>query len=381
MRKPDTKGLRTWIEVDSKALKHNYRLFRSLIGSKVKLGIVAKSNAYGHDFLQFSQLLDKWGADFIILDSIVEALAVRKVGVKKPILVLGYTLPVRVKEALSRDISLTISTHNGLKNAVRVAKGAKRKIKIHIKVDTGLSRQGFLPQDMDKVLRYLKSNSKHLIVEGLYTHFSGAKDPNKTSGVKKQLKTFDKWVKKSGENGLHPIIHSANTGATILFPETHLDMVRVGIGAYGIWPAEETWKGAHKKLSLKPALTWKTIISEIKDLPKGSKIGYEGTETLKRKSKIAICPVGYWHGYSRRLSSTGYILVCGKRAKILGLISMDIIVIDITNIKGIVEGDEVVLLGKQGKGEISLKELSDIEGTSRYETTTCLNPLMKRIYI
>ena len=381
MNKKGTDGLRTWIEIDTKALRHNLEVFRAIVPRTTMLGAIVKSNAYGHDLFQFAKAVEKFGVDWIIVDSIVEALALRKDGIQTLLLVLGYTLPTRIKEAIGHNISLTISSLKNLKAATRIARKNRRPIKVHIKIDTGLSRQGFLIKDQKTVVETLKRNERWVKVEGLYTHFSAAQDPASSRSVNGQLEIFRTWIDLFREHEFDPIVHAAATAATLLFSETHFNMVRVGIGMYGLWPSIETKKHLRNKIVLTPVLTWKTIVSEVKLLPKGTSVGYDGAETLFRDSKLAICPIGYWHGYNRRFSSVGHVLVKGQRAKVIGRVSMDMIVVDVSSIPSIKEGSEVVLLGKQGRAEVTPYEMAALSGTSHYEITTCLNPLIKRLYI
>ncbi len=381
MNKGISEGLRTWIEINTKALKHNFQVFRTIISKTTMLGAVVKSNAYGHDLFQFARAVEKLDADWIIVDSIVEASALRKDKIKKSLLVLGYTLPSRMKEAIKYDISLTISSFENLKAAISTAKKLKRRLRVHIKVDTGLSRQGFLPKDQEQAIKMLIRNQRWIETEGLYTHFSAAKDPASSKNVDKQLEIFKTWINLLRKQHLKPIIHAAATAATLLFPKTHFDMVRIGIGLYGLWPSDETRISSKEKFPLKPILTWKTIVSEIKSLPKGTSIGYDNTEKLLKNSKLAICPVGYWHGYSRRFSSVGHVLIKGQMTKVMGRVSMDMIIIDVSAIPVVREGDEVVLLGKQGQEEITPYEMAALADTSWYEIITCLNPLIKRLYV
>ena len=377
MNKPLHTGLRTWIEIDKKSIKHNYNVFRPLIKPKCKLMAVVKSNAYGHSILDFSKEMEKLGADYFGVDSIVEGIALRKSGIKKPILVLGYTLPEMLKEAFEYNLELTVSTFETLNE---IKKQNSNKIKVHIKVDTGMGRHGFLPGQMQKVISEIKK-IKNIDIVGLYTHFSSAKNPSFPQYTKRQIEIFNEWIDVFKKAGFNPIKHACATSGTILFPESHFDMVRIGIGLYGIWPSIETKEFINNKFVLKPILTWKTIVCEIKDLPEGSKIGYDSTETLEKKTKIAICPIGYWHGYPRALSSIGKVLIDGKKCKILGRICMDIIIVDISSTKNVKVGDEVVLIGKLGKEKVSADDISKILDGSTYELLTRINPLIKRIYI
>jgi alanine racemase len=374
-----SKGFRTWIEVDTKAIAHNYNIFRSLIKAPTKLMSVVKSNAYGHGLVDFSKQISALGVDWLGVDSVVEGLRLRKERIDKPILTLGYTLPERIPDAIRNNISLTISNMfalRGLKNL-----NLKEKVNIHIKVDSGMHRQGFMEDEQKIVIDFLLNHKNSIEVEGLYTHFAAAKDPAHPEFTKEQMKIFKTWIEAFKKAGMKPIIHAAATGAALLFPETHFDIVRIGIGFHGLWPSAETEAYLQKNIELKPTLTWKTIISETKDLPVGAKIGYDFTHTIDRKTKIAVCPIGYWHGYSRSLSNRGLVLVHGIRAKVLGRVSMDMIIIDVTDISKVAIGDEVVLIGRSGDDCIGAHEIGLLADESDYEFITRLNPLIKKIYI
>ena len=376
MQKELRHGLRTWIEIDKKAVKHNYNIFRNYIGKDCKMLSVVKSNAYGHNLVEFAHEQEKLGADFLGVDSVREAMALRKDGIKIPILVLGYTLPEMIGEASRKNISITVSNFESLSALIQT----KEKIKIHIKVDTGMFRHGFGEEDIPKVLEKLKKN-KYISLEGLFTHFSMSKDPNYPTYTKSQIEKFNRSKEVFIKAGYSPICHTGATSGTLLFKEAHFDMVRVGIGLYGIWPSEESKLFFEDKFSLKPILSWKTIVSEIKKINKDSRVGYDGAGVAKRNSSIAICPIGYWHGYPRALSNIGYVLINGQRAKILGRVCMDIIIVDVTDIKNIKVGDEVVIIGKSKNAEITADEISILLGGSTYELLTRINPLIKRFYV
>ena len=371
--KNDRNGLRTWLEIDCRAIEKNYKIFRSLIITKTKLMAVVKSNAYGHGLVDFAKKLERLGADWFGVDSVVEGLALRREGIKAPILVLGYTLSDKFKEAADNDISITVSSFETLETLQK--NHLSKPLKIHIKVDTGMHRQGFLIKDLPGVLK------SKIEPEGLYTHFAAAKNPAFPEYTKKQIAEFEQWRTAFKKVGFLPICHASATAGAMIFPEANFDMTRIGIGFYGLWPAKEIESYFANRILLEPTLSWKTIISEIKELPKGAKIGYDLTETLQKESRIAICPIGYWHGYPRTLSSVGFVLVGGKRARILGRVSMDMISINITDIKDAKVGDEVVLIGKQKKEKITAGELANLSDTSHYEIVTRLNPLMKRVYL
>jgi len=381
--KPKRRGLRTWIEIDKKKAKKNFKALKKILSPNTKFGAVTKSNAYGHGLVGYSRLMEEFGADWILVDSIMEARTLRRERVKQPILVLGYTLPENFSLAIKNKVSLTISSFENLKIV------SNKKIRIHLKFDTGMSRQGFLKKDLNKIFKLIKN--KPVIIEGIYTHFAKAKVPKERGETDKQLKEFLEIKKAFEDEGYKPIVHAGATSGGIVYNDSHFDMVRFGIGIYGLWPEKAVKKSFEKpartssrmggKLKLEPVLSWKTIVSEVKELPKGSGVGYDLTYTLKRKSKVAVCPVGYWHGYLRALSNKSDVLVRGKRARLLGRVSMGMIVVDVTQIPNVKVGDVVTLIGKDGRSEVTADELADLAGTINYEIVTRINPLSRRFYI
>ncbi|KKQ34084.1 MAG: Alanine racemase [Candidatus Nomurabacteria bacterium GW2011_GWB1_37_5] len=337
---------------------------------------VVKSNAYGHGLVSLSKIMQKLGADYFGVDDIDEALVLRKNGIKKSILVFGYIPEGRINDAITHNISITVSnfeTFNKLKKL-------KNKIKIHLKVDTGLGRQGFLIDQVHRVIKFIKQN-KNIKFEGLYTHFAGIESKKFIQHTKKQITEFNIYRNILKSEGFDPIIHVSPSAGLLLYPEYNFDMVRAGISIYGLWPSKEIEKSAlTKRIKLRPVLSWKSVVCEIKKLPKGNSIGYDRTEILKKNSKVAVIPIGYWHGYRRNLSSFNEVVISGKKAKVLGRVSMDMMVVDITSISKAKVGDEVILIGKSGKQEIKVDDLAKLSGTINYEFVTQINPNITRIY-
>lgn len=380
--KNERNGVRTWIEIDSAAIKHNMGVFRSSISQKTKLMAVVKSNAYGHGLLDFSREVSRLGADWLGVDSLIEGLALRKNGNKIPILVLGYTLPERLSEAAENNISITISSMDNLE--ALLGSLAPKSLKIHVKVDTGMHRQGFLVDQLEEFCeKIIKANKRgaRIVIEGLYTHFAAAKNPSFPQETTQQIELFERAIKVVGRFGFYPIKHAAATAGTLLFPKTHYDMVRIGIGLYGLWPSKETMRALENKIELTPVLSWKTIVGEVKTLPEGGGVGYDLTERMQPKSKIVICPIGYWHGFGRALSSIGNVLIHGKRARVIGRVSMDMITVDISKIASVKVGDEVVIIGTQNREQVTADELAYLSDTTNYEIVTRTNPLIKRIVV
>ncbi len=378
MKKLRTAQLRTWVEIDKKAIAYNYRLFRKFIGPKVRLMGVVKSNAYGHNLIEYSRELEGLGVDWFGVDSITEGLALREAKIRDPILVLGHVLPSMLSEACKKNISVTISSFTMLKAALSVST-QKSSLAVHVKVDTGMHRQGFQLHEQKALLEMLKKNKK-IRVEGLYTHFAEAKNPRSGDATRRQIAEFEAWIKIFQEAGFAPIVHASATGGTLLYPKAHFDMVRVGIGLYGLWPSEEAKQYLQHRLTLKPVLSWKGIVSEVKEVKKGERVGYDFTEMLMRNTRLAVIPIGYWHGFPRLLSGRGRVLICGKPARVVGRVSMDMIVVDVTDIPRAKPGDIATIIGKDGKEEITAGEIASFAATTHYEIVTRLNPLMMKIY-
>jgi alanine racemase len=371
--------LRTWVELDRDALEHNYKLFKSIIPRECILMAVVKSNAYGHGLVPFTKEVVKAGVTFLGVDSFEAALELREAGIKVRIMIFGYVSPAYYKEAVERNISLTISNFPALE-AILKAK-LNKKLKIHIKADTGLGRQGFLMEDLKKVLKILQTKEarKKTEVEGLYTHLATGEDLGGRRYTMLQAERLNLWDEKFRRSGFQPIRHICASSSTMFFPELHFDMVRVGIGMYGLWSSRETKEAFHKKYKLYPVLSWKAIITETKKLKKGTCIGYDLTEELKRDSTLGVVPVGYWHGYPRLLSSKGLFNVKGKKVKLVGRVSMDMMTIDLTDVKTKV-GDEVAIIGGDFGHYAEADLMAQDSDTINYEITTRINPIIKRFY-
>jgi alanine racemase len=389
-------SLRTWIEIDHAAIRHNVGVFRKLIGPirpfdltqgrqaqgkpHVKLWVVVKSNAYGHGLMAYSPLANKAGVDGFCVDSIVEGLRLRELGIKKPILVLGLTLPNRFVEAARKDIAITISNFEALKYLAK----QKTPPKFHVKFDTGMHRQGFFIHDAHRVLKILAANGNGHVadrLEGIFTHFAAAKDLRDTAYTERQFGEFMHVARAFKGAGYDDLIrHVSATGGTLLGKKYHLDAVRVGIGLYGLFPSPELERQLAKRLALKPVLSWRTVVGEVKRLVPGDRVGYDLTERIRVATIAAIIPVGYWHGLPRSLSSVGQALVRGKRVKIIGRVSMDMAVLGATGVKPRV-GDLVTLIGRDGDQELRAVDVSRDAGTTHYEFLTRLNPLMERIVL
>ncbi len=376
--------MKTWVEINKNNLLHNLEQFKKLVGDNVKIMGVVKANAYGHGLLEVAGVIsDK--VDWFGVDSLSEALKLRQAAIKEPILVLGYVELRDLREAVKNNISLTVYNKETIEKLGKIPiQNPNLSPKVHIKLETGTSRQGVLESDLIDFVKFIKQYPS-IQIEGLSTHYANIEDTTDSSYAMEQLATFSRVASMLEENGTTiPLKHTACSAATILFPETYFDMVRLGISMYGLWSSKETKAVAKNKgvdLSFKPVLSWKTIVAQIKNVKAGTSIGYGLTERVTRNSKIAVLPVGYWDGYDRKLSSVGNVLIHGKRCKVLGRVCMNMIVVDVTDLKKIELEDETVLLGRQGREEISADELAQKIGTISYEIITRVNPLIPRLIV
>ncbi len=375
---------RSWVEINKKVLQHNIEQFQKLIGDKIKLVAIVKANAYGHGLVEVAKIAVSSRVNWLGVDSIDEALKLRKAGIDAPILILGYTLLSKLKEVIKYDLRQVVYNKETIVELVKQATKQKKKIKIHLKVETGTLRQGLRKEELLELARFIKKHSQ-IQIEGIYTHYANIEDTTDYGYAQLQLKRFKQAVDLLEKNGIKvPIKHTACSAAIILFPETYFNMVRLGISMYGLWSSKETFVSAREKnrqINLEPVLTWKTRIAQIKNIKAGDPVGYELTERVSRDSKIAVLPVGYWDGYDRKLSGIGNVLIKGKRCKLLGRVCMNMVVVDITDVVNVKLEDEVVILGKLGKEEITVEEIAQKIGTINYEVVTKINPLIPRIIV
>lgn len=369
---------KTFVKIKKRAIRRNIKTVRGFLEPKTMLWSVVKSNAYGHGLVAFAQLADS-DVDGFCVDSVLEGLKLRQNGIKKPILVLGPTLPDLFELASENSISVSISTPEALKELSR-----KKNIpEFHLKIDTGMHRQGFYPENITAVIKIIKSDKKlsrlpgQGKLTGIFTHFASAKDINYPTYTEMQFQNFLKAAALFEKAGFRNLIkHAAATGGTLVNKKYHLDAVRIGIGLYGLWPSKEL-QIQNKEIKLDPVLSWHVLVSEIKSLKKGEYVGYDLAERVTEPTKIAILPIGYWHGFPRTLSGSGEVLINGKRARVIGRVSMDMIVVNINRIPCKI-GDCATIIGTQKNEENSAFDVAQKSGTVHYEFITRINPLIQR---
>lgn len=372
---------RTWIEIDEDALAANARMLRALLSPGTQLLAVVKANAYGHGLVPVSRILESH-ADWLGVDALEEGIALREAGISAPILVFGYTPPERAAELIRYRLRQVVSDLQMLGALDDAARHLGERAVVHLKIETGMGRQGLLAEDLPRFLSALK-DFRGVVLEGAATHFAHADTGDGYDDTAQQAQRFRQAIEVFSAFALAPLLrHASASSGAFLSREFHFDLVRFGIALYGVWPAPhfpEMLVRQGRALSLRPVLTWRCRIAQVKRLPSGAPIGYGGTERLARESRIAVLPIGYADGYDRRLSSRGNVLIGGKRARVLGRVSMNIIVADITDIPDAQTGGAATILGRDGNEEISAWELAKTIGTIPYEVLARLNPLIPRI--
>lgn len=368
-----------WVELRSKAPDHNAKELLRGTGGNVLLCAVVKSNAYGHGVAQMVRLLAS--ADWFAVNSLEEGLGLRALGIKKPILILGHVPLERLHEAIRSQLRLTVYNLETIRALSGIDRGG-RPVCLHLKIETGTGRQGMMPEEVSSFVEAIQGIDG-LILEGVSTHFANIEDTLNHEYSERQLLLFKESlgiIRGLGEDP--PVVHTACTAASILFPETHFNMLRMGIGLYGLWPSRETYLsallGGRKVPDLIPVLSWKTRIVQIKSLPEGSYVGYGCTYRTTRRTKLAVLPVGYADGYDRSLGNVAYVLVNGRRAPVRGRICMNMCMIDVTDIPDVKVEQEVVLLGTWDSETISAETMAGWAGTINYEVVTRISPLIER---
>jgi alanine racemase len=358
----------SWIEIDARRLHQNARLFRRILGSAAKLMAVVKANAYGHGADLVAPLLRK-EVDWFGVDSIEEAEELSSKGISEPILILGHTEPADAERVVAGGFRQVLFRRDVAEALSKAAKGQSNPARVHLKVETGLNRLGVGPREVAALVAGLEG----LEIEGIYTHFADAEDPDSTF-YQKQIERLREAVDRIGGALL---VHAVPTAGALLHPESSLEVARVGIGLYGIWPSSSTRRAAEDAGPLAPVLTWKSRLAQVKTVPPGGTVGYDVTYRAPTERRIGVVPVGYSDGYDRRLSNRGRVLVREKSAPVVGRVAMNMFMVDVTEASAR-EGEEVVLIGEQGEARIDAEEIAESIGTIAYEVLARLSPRLPR---
>lgn len=370
---------RIYATIDLDAVTWNLENMKKNISEDTKIIAVLKADAYGHGAVPIAQHIESlpyiWG---MAVACVEEGMELREAGIKKPILILGYTFAEDYPTIIEHDMRPAVFTLEMAQHLSDAAVKMNQTAKIHIKIDTGMGRIGY--RDIEEAVPEILKISKlpHIEVEGIFTHFARA-DESETTPAYIQLEKFRKFISRLEEEGLSiPMKHCSNSAGIIRMKEANMDAVRAGIILYGLYPSDEVEK---EPVALRPVMELKTHISYLKTVKKGTAISYGGTFVTQKETKVATIPVGYADGYCRGLSNKGYVLIHGKKAPILGRVCMDQFMVDVTEINDAKILDEVTLLGRDGKEKITLEELGDLSGRFNYEFACCISKRVPRVYL
>ncbi|GAC41770.1 alanine racemase [Paenibacillus popilliae] len=377
----------TRAEISLDALRHNMEAFRAALPSATKLSVCVKANAYGHGAVEIARAAERFGADYVNVAFLDEAVQLRRADVQMPILILGYTPPAGIEAAFEHDISLTVCTEECIRKLEEAAPGLStryggRLLKVHVKTDTGMGRLGLrTPEYTARCVRRLQSIDG-ILVEGVFTHFAGADEKDQAYSCLQQER-FEAVIEELKRQELTvPLIHASNSAAAMELPESAYDMVRVGISAYGLYPSADVHR---QRIQLRPVLSLKTAIVHAKTVPAGEAISYGMHYYTSAEERIATIPVGYADGYSRMLSGKAHMLIRGRRVPVLGSICMDQCMVSLEPLgedgSFPEPGEEVILLGEQGEERITAEEIAEHIGTLHYEVVCMVAYRMPRLYI
>ncbi len=380
----------SWCEISSYAIQSNVDTLRKRIGDDVILGIVVKADAFGHGILACAREFLAAGADWLIVNFAWEANALRQAGIEAPIYICGNVSAAQaiiVAQTQARTVLYDAEIARALAKAGRET---GNPVPVHIKLETGTHRQG-IPLTEAIELGRLISQLDGIVLEGLTTHYADIEDTTDHHFARQQLDLLQEARKAFRQAGLEvQVVHSANSAATILWPETHGEMVRVGIAAYGLWPSTETYatvlqtyaaRGEGFIPNLQPVLSWRARVVQVKDVPTGAYIGYGRTFRATYPMRIAILPVGYHEGYDRRLSNLAHVLIEGTRSPVRGRICMNMMMVDVTHIQGVQVGTVATLLGSDGQERISAEQLAAWMGTINYEVVSRIHSSQSRFVL
>lgn len=375
----ETQKRRTWAEVSLENLSHNYRVLREELSSQCKFMGMVKSDAYGHGAVPISRALERLGADYLGVACLDEALELRQGGITSPILVLGATLPEDTGLLLKHQIAQTVFDVETAQAFSKEAQAAGAELTIHIKVDTGMSRLGIFANEslMEKAIETVVRlyDLPGLVAEGIFTHF--ADSDGDEAYTMEQLTLFLTVLDKLKERGISfAIRHAANSAATLLYPATHLDMVRPGLALYGHYPKAELGE----MYDLYPVMEVKSRIASVKTVPEAATVSYGRTYTLPSERRLAVIPIGYGDGFSRGFSNQFTVTIHGKRAAILGMVCMDMCIVDVSDIPNATAGEEAIIYSREANSGQTIEDGAKLLHTIPYEMLCALSKRIPRIY-
>ncbi|GAA4445178.1 alanine racemase [Pontibacter saemangeumensis] len=369
----------SYIEISKSALQANLDFIRRQVAPGVQVSSVIKGNAYGHGIEQFAPLAQDCGIGHFSVFSADEAQRLlQSLTAPATVLIMGYIGNAALEWAVAEGIEFYVFDLDRLAEAAQVSERLGKPAKIHLELETGMNRTGFAPADLNAVQKMLHKNRRHLVLQGLCTHFAGAESYQNHERVLTQLSRFQAQRQRLSQSGIIPKqLHTACSAAMMQYPDTHMDMVRIGIMQYGFWPSPETYSAFRSRHPESPdplrrLINWKSSIMSLKHVPQGEYVGYGTSFQAPRDMVLAMVPVGYAWGYSRTLSNQGQVLLHGQKANVVGIVNMNGMMVDVTDIPAAQKGDEVVLLGKQGDHSISVASFAELSEQLNYELLTRL---------
>ena len=369
----------SYIELDGAALNANIKFLKSLLPPSTKFSMVVKANAYGHGIEDLLPMIEDCGVDHFSVFSLAEAMRVQEcMRENSDVMILGFVDDDYLDWVIDKGLSFYVFTLERLQATIEAARQAGRPARIHIELETGMHRTGFCEDQLPRIWQLIQDNREHLQIEGLCTHYAGAEDFAVHDRIKEQVATFKRLCDAFEDQGINPRYkHTACSGALFNYPETIMDMVRIGIACYGFWPNQETRMSYLREHSLtedplKRILSWKSKILSVNRVPEGKYVSYGKSYLTTRPSKIATVPVGYGYGFSRDLSNNGHVLVGGQRVPVIGFVNMNMVVVDVTEVEEVKVQDEVVLIGQQGDKTMTVSSFSDMNNSMNYELLTRL---------
>lgn len=373
------------IELNPDSYQNNLLFLKKMYGKNVILSSVVKGNAYGHGIEEFVTMAHKSGVSHFSVFDVAEAQLVKKQLPKKvTILIMGFISDELMEWVIQNDIEFFVFDKKRLDSAIKISRKLNKKAIVHIEVETGMNRTGFVQNELNSLISLLKKEENHIEFKGLCTHFAGAESMSNYFRVKQQIERFEKTYAYFCVKNLVPKIkHSACSAASIMFPETRMDMVRIGIMQYGLWPSPEVFasyiSSKKKKIDpLKRVISWKSQVMSIKKIDACEFIGYGTSFMAKEKMKIATIPIGYAHGYSRSLSNKGRVIINQHRCMVVGTVNMNMMLVDVSDIPSIQIGDEVILIGSQEKIDVSVASFSENSNQLNYELLTRISKSIPR---
>lgn len=366
----------TWAEIDLSATRHNIRRICEIVGPRVKVLSMVKAEAYGHGMQAIAAAAIEAGASALGFATLSEALTVHAGGLKAPLIVLGWTPDWLAEEAVGHDIICTVFDRGTAAAFARAARSIGKPAHVHVKVDTGMGRLGLLPDEAPEVIAQIAA-MEGIAIDGVFTHFAKADEADRSYTLA-QIETFRHVLGQVEAKGIKiPVKHACNSPGILQYPEAHFDMVRPGVIQHGLDPSDDVPCPG----DFQPTMSVKSMIASVKTLPPGSRVSYGGTYVTRGYERIAVLPIGYADGFRRMPNNWGNVLVHGRRANIVGRVTMDQAMVNVTDIADVRQGDEVVLIGAQGHDRIRAEDVARKLGTNNYEVTSMLMARVPRVHV